>query len=138
MFGLFKKKKSRQCAEDYEKISSLNSIYMDCRSSVIIGWKDLKEYSGKKAERYEALCRENIQQYYKWILEASKHPGFERPTQVDAFINLAKLYEKQGEYAKGLAICQEAISIGATYDGTKGGMQGRLQRLWNKDAKENT
>mgnify|MGYP004511383283 CR=1 FL=1 len=45
------------------------------------------------------------------------------------FKHLAILYENRREYDKAIAVCQKSLAEGYRSDGTKGGMQGRLDRL---------
>lgn len=133
MFGL---KKGSTKQSNYDNLVDANTIYMNSRANVIVGWKGLNNnYSGEKAKVYEDLCRKNISQYYTWIREGKKNKNFKLPTQVDAFKYLAMLYEKQGRYKEAISICDEAIAAGATYDGTKNGMAGRKNRLAKKDLK---
>lgn len=133
--GLFKKKPYKMNVNDYNRLVMYDNLYMDGRTAVILGWKALKDYSGKDAVRYEKLCKENIAQFYEWIQEGERHPDFVRPIQVDAYTNLAKLYEKQARYSEAVGICSEALGEGITYDGTAGGMKKRLDRLVLKQAK---
>lgn len=50
-----------------------------------------------------------------------------------SFIRLAVIYEKQKRYQEAIRICENAIRLKATNDGTKGGMKGRLERLKKKE-----
>lgn len=103
---------------------------MESRANIIIRWKALNDnYADGKAKKYENLCQKNISQYYSWIKEEKKSKNFQLPTQVDAFKYLAMLYEKQGKFKEAIAVCDEAIAAKATYDGTKGGIEGRKKRL---------
>jgi Tetratricopeptide repeat. len=130
MFG-FKRSLTKQ--SQYDKLVEVDTIYMNNRANVIVGWRALNNnYLDEKAKAYENLCRNNILQYYAWIREGKKNKNFKPPTQVDAFKYLAMLYEKQGRYEEAIAICDEAIATGATYDGTKNGMNGRKNKLQKK------
>lgn len=116
-----------------DKLAEVNKTYMESRANVIIGWKELhNNYSDSKAKTYENLCKENISQYYNWVEKEMKNKNYQLPTQVDAFKYLAMLYERQGRYKEAISICDEAISVGATYDNTKSGMEGRRNRLQKK------
>jgi len=55
--------------------------------------------------------------------------------QVPSFERLAIIYEKQGRYKEAIEICQLAISHGLK-DSTKGGFEGRIERLQKKLNKE--
>lgn len=130
MFGF---KKNYTKPSNYDKIVEANKNYMESRANVIVGWKALNDnYSDRKAKTYEDLCRKNISHYYIWIKEEMKNKNYQLPTQVDAFKYLAMLYEKQGKFKEAITVCDEAISAKATYDGTKGGMEGRKNRLEKK------
>lgn len=48
------------------------------------------------------------------------------------FSRLAKIYEKRKEYGKAIEVCQHAINLGYTQDGTEGNIPGRLARLIKK------
>ena len=49
-----------------------------------------------------------------------------------AFKRLSMIYEKQKDFDSAVKVCIDAIKCGATADGSKGGMQGRLARLIKK------
>jgi len=51
-----------------------------------------------------------------------------------AFVNLATVYTDDGEYAKAVAVCNMAIDFGLR-ENTKGGYQGRIERIKKKAAK---
>lgn len=120
----------RQDVAIHEDASDLNEQYLDGRISVISGWGFVKEdVSGENAGEYEELCGDNIQQYYAWVQEAEKQPGFQHPTRVEAFEYLAMLYEKQDRIEEAVRVCEAAISAGVTDDETVSGMSGRLDRM---------
>lgn len=48
------------------------------------------------------------------------------------FKRLAIIYEKQKRYQEAIEVCEDAIALDATHDGTDGGMQARLARLKKK------
>lgn len=130
---MFEFKKNSRKKSNYDKLVEVNNTYMKDRANILVGWKTLNDnYSDRAAKAYEDLCRKNISQYYIWIKEGMKSKNFQLPTQVDAFKYLAMLYEKQGKFKEAIAVCDEAISTKATYDGTKGGMEGRKNRLEKK------
>lgn len=54
----------------------------------------------------------------------------------DAYLILAKTYEKMGEYDKAIEICQEAIKKGYPNDGTKLGYAGREEKIRVKQQKQ--
>ena len=51
--------------------------------------------------------------------------------RIPAFKRLAIIYERQDRYEEALAVCDQALDIGTT-DGTKGGFEGRKERLRKK------
>ena len=55
--------------------------------------------------------------------------------RIDSFKKLAMCYEKKGDYAAAIEICERAIKAGQSNDGTKGGMTGRIEKLKAKAAK---
>ena len=127
---IFRKNK-KQRTEDH--INKLNKTYFDKRAHVITGWNGVKDTNNiADLRNYEKICMDNIRQFYSWIQAAEKQSGFKRPTQADAFKYLAMLYEKQERFQEAVAVCQDAISVGITDDGTKGGMPARLERMSRK------
>lgn len=94
---------------------------------------NLKITTGEKADQFEKACYENIEDL-KSMIAAEKsinHPS-DIPPHVPAFVRLAMLYEKQQRYEEAINICVTAIKCGATHDGNKGTMYGRLARLIKK------
>lgn len=77
--------------------------------------------------RVIALCKEDfaiapvLVDYF--LADFGKLPHY------PAFELLAKIYEKQGNFEEACFVCQRAIVLGYTEDGTKGGMRGRLEKL---------
>lgn len=70
MFG-FKRSLTKQ--SQYDKLVEVDTIYMNNRANVIVGWRALNNnYLDEKAKAYENLCRNNILQYYAWIREGKK------------------------------------------------------------------
>ncbi len=71
-------------------------------------------------------------QWRQMDMEMSK--VYERTPQkyYPAFVRMALVYEKRGEYENAISICQQAINMGFDNDKTKGGMQGRIARLCKK------
>lgn len=94
---------------------------------------NLKVVSGEKADLFETRCKENIIELYD-MLNAAKKARYDSsvPPHVPAYIRLCMLYEKQEKYQNAINICVEAIKAGATDDGNKGMMYGRLARLIRK------
>lgn len=94
---------------------------------------NLKIVSGEQADIFINKCYENLADLQN-MLQAERKYGFggEMPFRVPAYVRLAMLYEKQENYEKAINICVEAIRAGATNDGNKGKMYGRLARLIRK------
>lgn len=93
----------------------------------------LKEnaFSTAKGDDYIKLCRQNINELDE-LLKITNRPA---PPLIPAYKRLAMLYEKRRNYEEAIFVCQEAISKGITGDGTKGGMEGRIERLKGKQSK---
>ncbi len=53
----------------------------------------------------------------------------------NAYICMAKAYEKIGDYTKAIEVCYQAIKDGFPDDGTKNGFEGRLKKLQKMSAK---
>lgn len=94
---------------------------------------NLKSYSGDKAAKIELLCKQNLISL-EMMCDEQKKNGFDSsvPPNVPAFKRLAMLYEKQERFDEAISICVSAIKIGATSDGSKGTMYGRLARMIKK------
>jgi hypothetical protein len=94
---------------------------------------NLGNFNGQRAKEFEILCHDNIKDYYA-MLDAQKACGRDTstPIRVPAYVRLAMLYEKREEYENAIVICATAIKIGATLDGGRTQMQGRLARLIKK------
>ena len=81
---------------------------------------NLKDYSGKRAERFERECLHNIA-VYKLMYSIETKYGEGHLTEVEGYKRLAMLYERQGNFEKTASICKEAILFGNLE-----GMKGRL------------
>lgn len=133
-FDLFKTKEKipNKYYDNSWKIAS--SKYYDGLQKIESQWSvlyNLKCFSGPKAEKFITLCEDNIQAFF--ILQhIEKKYGEDSPPSVPAFKRLAMIYEKQKDFASAIKVCMDAIKCGATVDGSKGGMQGRLARLVKK------
>lgn len=76
---------------------------------------------------------ENVEQFKNLELMNNKLTGStDIVLQNNAFITLAKAYEKLEKYEEAITICQNAIDNGYTDDGTKNGMSGRIKKLKKK------
>lgn len=94
---------------------------------------NLGNFNGQRAKEFEILCHNNLKDYHAMV-EAQKACGKEpsTPIRVPAYVRLAMLFEKQEDYENAILMCVTAIKCGATLDGGKTQMQGRLARLIKK------
>lgn len=93
-------------------------------------------------EKVIELCKEDISLAMLWrdqLLEELRmiHPDKEFTVadlhgSYPSFKRLAIIYEKRKEYQKAIDVCEQAISLGYTHDGTEGQMPGRIARLMKK------
>lgn len=88
------------------------------------------DYHSDAAYKFEALCLEDITlaDEFAKLCKKYKQPVKSYP----AFKQLAIFYEKQGNPHLAIPVCEEAIRVGYSDDGTKHGMDGRLRRLEEK------
>lgn len=77
-------------------------------------------------EKCIKYCEEDIERIGKFL---NAWDG--EPPRIPAFKRLAIIHENQGNYEAALQVCDEAIKRGLE-DGTKGGFEGRKQRIRNK------
>ena len=90
-----------------------------------------KDYFGNVAERFIALAHEDIK-LARLFYDLSKKYRQPLP-EYYTFKHLSILYERRGEYNKAIDICEAAIYFHFEYDGTKGGMPTRLERLKKRE-----
>jgi len=83
----------------------------------------------------EKLCKKDIQLFPQYIIALAEEHGFnldeEIPLRTVSFDTLAKLYEKQDRYSEAIKVCEMGIKHKLP-DGTKGGFEGRLEKLKRK------
>ena len=84
--------------------------------------RDDREDAIKKCIQY---CKKDIEIADEFVAEFGEVP------RIPSFKRLAIIYEKQERYADAIAVCDQALEIGTT-DGTKGGFEGRKDRLRKK------
>lgn len=86
-----------------------------------------RDYFGLAAEQFISLAMRDmaIARDFYALNRKYKQPLPEYYT----FKHLAILYENRREYDKAIAVCQKSLVEGYRSDGTKGGMQGRLDRM---------
>lgn len=85
--------------------------------------REVREDAIEKCIRY---CNQDIERIDEFLNEWDGDPP-----RIPAFKRLAIIYENQGEYDAALEVCDEAIERGLD-DGTKGGFEGRKERIKNK------
>lgn len=113
-------------------------VYFDTLEKLEVQWSvisNMKQYNHPLTKEFESTCKLNIAQFYEYM-EYEFKQGIEPPKHVPAFVRLAMLYDKQGEYEKAINTCVAAIKAGAIEDGTKGKMYGRLARMIKKSGIE--
>jgi len=88
-------------------------------------------YYKQREDREDAI--ENCVQYCKKDIEIADEfvAEFGEVPRIPSFKRLAIIYERQERYADAIAVCDQALEIGTT-DGTKGGFEGRKDRLRKK------
>lgn len=88
-------------------------------------------YYRQRDDRVDAIekcieyCEKDIEIAEAFVEEFGDVP------RIPSFKRLASIFEQQDRYEEALAVCDEALAIGTT-DGTKGGFEGRKERIRNK------
>lgn len=88
-------------------------------------------YYKQRDERDDAIekcieyCKKDIEIADEFVAEFGEVP------RIPSFKRLAIIYEKQDRYEEALDVCDRALEIGTT-DGTKGGFEGRKERIQKK------
>ena len=86
-----------------------------------------RDYFGLEAKQFICLAEQDIA-IARNIYELCKR--YKQPLPgCYSFKNLAILYENRREYDNAISVCKKAIADGYRFDGTKGGMQGRIEKL---------
>lgn len=121
-----------------EKDSYLERCKIYCVKDVLIfpvfieEWKDARSRIGKSMKKVVDKIERKAGEKYR-------ESGEQLKAQVDdvfdiyipAFERLAIIYEKQGNVSEAIEICEMAIGYGLK-DSTKGGFEGRLEKLQKK------
>lgn len=87
-----------------------------------------KAYHSADADAVERMCWQMMDAYIQLAPKWKKYYG-DASLKEHPYKRLAMLMERQGRYEEAVSVCDEAIRIGLTADGTKGGMVGRRERL---------
>jgi tetratricopeptide (TPR) repeat protein len=84
--------------------------------------RDDREDAIEKCIEY---CKKDVEIADEFVAEFGEVP------RIPSFKRLAIIYERQERFADAIAVCDQALEIGTT-DGTKGGFEGRKDRLRKK------
>lgn len=106
---------------DDGSVTSTHFAYNDL-IDVYYKQRDDREDAIEKCVQY---CKKDIEIADEFVAEFGEVP------RIPSFKRLAIIYERQERYADAIAVCDQALEIGTT-DGTKGGFEGRKDRLRNK------
>lgn len=131
---------TQQYKQEREYQQELSENYFSSLDVLESQWSvisNLKIFNSDQAKEFEKLCYENLRQYFDYAdYMISIYPDSPPISHVPAFVRLAMLYERQGDYDKAIAVCVKAIKCGAVNDGSNGKMYGRLARMIRKSGKE--
>ena len=86
--------------------------------------EEQKQYN----DQYKQAAIDNAN-YFGWEYRERKETAF---VTAEPFKRFAIVCEKKGNLPQAIWACKQAISLNLTDDGTKGGMQGRLDKLMKK------
>ena len=104
---------------------------------------NLMSYNSPEMEEVIALCEqdiallETVMEYDQKYNAVRGHETLSPAMPYQSVKRLAIIYEKRGDYDKAIAVCERAIRMGITKDGTEAGMIGRAARLTKKKLNEN-
>lgn len=119
------------CAEYYEGTAEIETMW-----SVIT---NLGLYNSNESEVLIDKCIKNIKDLDKMVAFGKTiDKNYTGVQNAPAYIRLAMLYEKRGDYDPGISVCIEGIKKGCVEDNSKGKMYGRLARLIKKAGIEPT
>lgn len=107
----------------YDEMDKINRLW-----SVV---SNLGDFNGERAQELEKMCIDDIY-YFGRMKSFCEIHDYEVPKHVPAYVRLCMLYEKQQRWEEAMHICEEAIVMDATEDGTKGSMFGRMARISKK------
>lgn len=126
---------------DYEKIIDRHFTY----NQYIELYYKQRDKGPEYLEKCIEYCKKDIELFPKfkeaWIkcevTKEEKAAGYTFNLRIPSFERLAIIYEKQGKIDEAIEICKKAIEYGL-HDRTKGGFQGRLNRLYKKQTKNSS
>lgn len=90
-------------------------------------WSNLyksKDYNGKLASKIEKECYEAIS-YFEQVQDIDRRHNQPTMNGSPVYTKLALLYERRGDYEKGIEVCKMAIKVGM-------GEYGRMEKLIKK------
>lgn len=140
-FGALLKHSTKECSNDTMEFSS-KDCWSDSKFEEIADkyfpqmefieeqWSimyNLKNYTGKRAQQFEEICKENISLYKQMAAIELSH-GETPPPSAPAFKRLSMLYEKNEQYENAISVCVDALLSGAHAHN----MKGRLARMIRK------
>lgn len=106
--------------ESYEKeMRPVFNQYSTCLDYINHNWSKLyhsKNYNSKLAKNIEKKCWEAIYYYEDLQIIDMKH-GEEGLHGSKAFMKLALIYERRGDFESGIEICKKAISLNVDESG---------------------
>ncbi|MEK5272594.1 hypothetical protein NSR00_17935 [Aeribacillus sp. FSL K6-8394] len=116
--------------EEWE--NSLEKCIQYCKKDISLFPSFKKEWINDEIFRLKCLLsmyEKGSEEYKKREKELNNYEW--RPPRIPSFQRLAIIYEKLGKYEDAINVCNIAISYGL-HDGTKGGFEGRIERLKKK------
>lgn len=113
---------------EYEReLRPVFNKYSDLLALIKRQWSDLyksKDYNSKLASKIEKECYEAIS-YYEQVQNIDRRHNQPTMNGSPVYTKLALLYERRGDYEKGIEICKMAIKVGM-------GEDGRMEKLIKK------
>lgn len=136
LLDLFRKKAPGNSFMLSREFQALEMKWGNSTGEVESAWSllyNLKEYTGPRADKFEALCRQNIDLFLAVRSEYIRNRQTVAPSICEGYKRLAMLYEKRKDYLRAYEICREAIDNGAEAEyGNKKGMITRAVRYGKK------
>lgn len=113
---------------DYEReLRPVFKKYSETVELIKHQWSDLyksKNYNSKLASKIEKECYEAIS-YFEQVRNIDKRHNQPTMNGSPVYTKLAILYERRGDYEKGIEVCKMAIKVGM-------GEYGRMEKLIKK------
>lgn len=113
---------------EYEKeLRPVFNKYSELLELIKRQWSDLyksKDYNSKLALKIEKECYEAIS-YFEQVQNVDRRHNQPTMNESPVYTKLAILYERRGDYEKGIDVCKMAIRIGMSEDG-------RMEKLIKK------